>query len=176
MIRGVYIIHPRNIKMSGIILYIDLLTYFIITANHTLSVSAFLITNTSLKLTCSSSDTVLQDNQYLKWTEKGRELPEGYLVVSSSGEVTVSINNASYLDIGVYTCRCYNNYSVAEIEEIYYSDHKYYHHCSEPFPVTAALSTSGNQLSVYTDRVCSTLFRIYCSFTCRRTAFYCWHA
>ena len=109
-------------------------------ANYTLSVAAFVGDN-NITLTCTSSEMLVTSKKYLKWTEKGRELPNSYHVSRNGTTVTINITNASYLDIGVYTCRCYNNYSVAEIEEIYYSDHnKYYHHCSEPFSIQAVAS------------------------------------
>ncbi len=124
--------------------------YYSFIANYTLSVTPIFINNTTLRLTCrlSSNAAVLLNYQYLKWSEKGTELPaESYSSPSFSGETVVTINNASYFDAGVYTCQCYNNFTVCEIEEIYYnSGHQEYHHyCSEPFTVTALL-TKGNTI------------------------------
>ena len=109
--------------------------------NYTLSVTAVVVDDNSITLTCSSLTIPLTSKRYLKWTQRGRELPNSYHVQPlDNGGITVTIHNASYLDNGVFTCRCYNNFSVADIEEIYYSSHMYYHHCSEPFSIRSIIS------------------------------------
>ena len=92
----------------------------------------------TILLTCSRSDNrSLIGNQYFRWTEKGRELPNEYYVNATSNEATLIISNPSQSDYGVYTCHCLNNFTVAELEEIYYADHEYRHYCSESFSVQA---------------------------------------
>ena len=73
-----------------------------------------------------------------------------YSITSSTNHrLEMTIINASYLDYGVYTCRCYNNItgiSVTEVQDLYYhSDWEFFPHCSEPFSVKAA--KSGDHMS-----------------------------
>ena len=108
--------------------------------NLTLAVSAS-VTDSVIELTCSSQGIILESGQYLQWTENGKELLTNHSLesTSSGSRVVAIIHNPSYLDYGIYTCRCYNNLtlSLPDVQEMFYSDHDLYPHCSEPFSVSA---------------------------------------
>ena len=67
----------------------------------------------------------------------GKELSDAFIVNNIlSSTINATTSSAIINNYGVYTCRCYNNFSIAEMEYIYYEDQEYRHHCSEPVSIT----------------------------------------
>ena len=102
------------------------------------------MTENTVTLSCTITDGLLTSNRYLRWTERGRdvELLDRYSITSESiNSLVLTVTNASYLDYGVYTCRCYNNitnFGVSGVQDLYHvTDNEFFPHCSEPFSVQA---------------------------------------